>query len=117
MTYDDAIAFFAEHGNVCSDPELLRRQTPSAQQLDMAVDWAVRVRGQPRSVAEAAKDAVPPARDRCEACGRFIAEGKARVLFTPDTDFGPEMTEVYCEPCDDRHRAAFRRIAGYERPY
>jgi hypothetical protein len=56
----------------------------------------------------------PPRRHlpaRCDACGRFIASGKARVYQIPDNweGYGPADVEVYCSTCDPFSEADARR--------
>jgi predicted XRE-type DNA-binding protein len=58
MTYDEALEFFAEHGNVAHDIDRLRNTVPTRQQLMEAVGYAVDVKGQPKELAQEAALAV-----------------------------------------------------------
>lgn len=54
MTFDQAIDFFREHGNVTQDRARLAREKPTSQKLLNAVEYAVQTKGQPvRLAAEA----------------------------------------------------------------
>lgn len=54
MTFEQAIDFFREHGNVTQDRDRLIREKPTSQKLLNAVEYAVLAKQQPvRRAAEA----------------------------------------------------------------
>lgn len=57
MTYDDAIQFFYEHGNVGRSADDLKSKCPTVSQLSDAVDGAV-LHGQSRSLAQEAGETI-----------------------------------------------------------
>ena len=59
MTYEEALDFFARYGNVCGDPDRLRLERPTEQNLIDAVYVATNPpHNQPEEVAKAAREAI-----------------------------------------------------------
>jgi hypothetical protein len=54
MTLDEAFEFFANYGNVSAETERLRNTVPKPQDLQAAIEHAVRAKGQPRELAQEA---------------------------------------------------------------
>lgn len=46
-------------------------------------------------------------RFRCLSCGRFVAMDRAIIIFTPDNEFGPEVTEIFCRKCGNEIKEIF----------